>query len=166
MTTLLLILYFCILTLLPEEKNTLTSNVCICIQYHAAGAVRCCGHRCRQSSLCSNQRPDEPLHEDPVHSTLSMLKQSNFSSSRLPPSARCPPLPSCLTQPRAMTLDWEGSSETAVWAPRISTQSKVSNIKLLSYYTTPTRREKITCCLKQAFLVFLQLTYVLCANLR
>lgn len=87
-------------------------------------------------------------------------------SHRLPQPARCPPLPSCLTQPRAMTLDWEGSSETAVWAPRISTQSKVYNIKLLSYYTTPTRREKITCCLKQAFLVFLQLTYVLCANLR
>lgn len=144
------------------------------IQYHAAGAARCCGHRCRQSSLCSSQQPAASgqmnrcmrIQSTPHSPCWNRGTSPPADSHRLPQPACCSPLPSCLTQPRAMTLDWEGSSETAVWAPRISTQSKVTNIKLLSYYTTPTRREKLTCYFKQAFLVFLQLTYVLCANLR
>lgn len=64
------------------------------------------------SPVCSSSHPpDEPQQEDPVHSTLSILKgeqlllQPTPTVRHKPARPLLPSAPSCLTQPRAMTPD-------------------------------------------------------------
>lgn len=94
------------------------------------GVILLCVHRGRQIP-CGRHHPDEALQEDPVLHTLSMLKQSNFSS-RLPLSA----LP-CSLPPHAPAVSfsparwrWTGKEAREQLYERLAPRRTVSSVPL------------------------------------
>lgn len=116
---------FCTFHFKLKKKTTTTCSPAL----RAAGVVLLCGHRCRRCAAAAIRQMNRSRR---IQSTpLSPYwKGSNFSSSRLPPSATSPPArcspahPAVSPSPVLWRRTWGGSRETTVRAPRWSTHSK------------------------------------------
>lgn len=100
-----------------------SGNVCRCLSYrsHAAGVVRCYGHRWRHSSLCvTGSRWSSPLR------TLHVERNRATCSPTVRHSPPTAPLnhPAVYIQHRAMTLDWKRSLGASAWSFPRSTKSE------------------------------------------
>lgn len=106
-----------------RETESWSGNVCRCLscRSHAAGVVRCYGHRWRHSSLCvTGSRWSSPLRTFHVERNRATCSPTVRHS---PPTA---PLnhPAVSIQHRAMTLDWKRSLGASAWSFPWSTKSE------------------------------------------